>query len=68
MISLRQRIMITLLPLFVLMAIVGGYGATLIYRIGGRIDEILRENYNSVLYMERVKEALEDPTRLLLGL
>jgi signal transduction histidine kinase/HAMP domain-containing protein len=59
MISLRQRIVLTLLPLFVLMAIVGGYGATLIYRIGGRIDEILRENYNSVLYMERVKEALE---------
>ena len=59
MISLRQRIVLTLLPLFVLMAILGGYGATLIYRIGGRIDEILRENYNSVLYMERVKEALE---------
>jgi signal transduction histidine kinase/HAMP domain-containing protein len=59
MMSLRQRIVLTLVPLFVLMTIVGGYGATLIYQIGGRIDEILHENYNSVLYMERVKEALE---------
>src|SRR5450432_2424062 len=59
MISLRQRIIVTLLPLFILMAIVGGYGAMLLYRIGGSIEQILRENYASVIYMERLKEALE---------
>ena len=59
MISLRQRIIVTLLPLFVLMAIVGGYGAMLLYRIGGSIEQILRENYASVIYMEHLKEALE---------
>ena len=59
MVSLRERIAITLLPLFVLMAFVGGYGAMLLYRIGGRIDQILRENYASVIYMEHLKEALE---------
>jgi signal transduction histidine kinase/HAMP domain-containing protein len=41
------------------MAIVGGYGAMLLYRISGRIDQILRENYASVIYMEDLKEALE---------
>ncbi len=59
MISLRHRILLTLLPLFVLMAMVGGYGATLLYHLGARIDRILRENYDSVLYMEHLKESLE---------
>ena len=59
MVSLRHRIILTLLPLFVLMAGVGCYGALLLYRVGGRIDQILRENYASVIYMERLKETLE---------
>jgi two-component system, NtrC family, sensor histidine kinase KinB len=59
MLSLRYRILLTLLPLFVLMAMVGGYGAVLLYNLGGRIDRILRENYDSVLYMEHLKESLE---------
>jgi NtrC-family two-component system sensor histidine kinase KinB len=59
MLSLRHRIVLTLLPLFVLMAAVGCYGALLLYRVGGRIDQILRENYDSVIYMERLKESLE---------
>jgi PAS domain S-box-containing protein len=37
----------------------GGVAAWLLYRLGGRIDAILRENYDSVLYMERLNEALE---------
>ena len=48
--SLRHRIILTLLPLFVLMAAVGCYGALLLHRVGGRIDQILRENYASVIY------------------
>src|SRR5262249_29695041 len=31
----------------------------LLHQLGGRIDAILRENYDSVIYMERLKEALE---------
>ncbi len=57
--SLRHRIILTLLPLLVLMAAVGCYGVVLLYRVGGRIDQILRENYASVIYMERLKETLE---------
>ncbi|HWB00569.1 MAG TPA: HAMP domain-containing protein, partial [Pirellulales bacterium] len=59
MVSLRSRIVLTLLPLFAIIAMMGAYGAVLIHRIGGRIDQILHENYASVLYMERLKENLE---------
>ena len=57
--TLRQRIFLTLLPLVTLLAVLGGAGVVLLYRLGGRIDEILRENYDSVLYRERLGEALE---------
>jgi two-component system, NtrC family, sensor histidine kinase KinB len=57
--SLRQRIVLTLLPLMALLAILGGTAMVLLQRLGGRIDLILRENYRSVLYMERLNEALE---------
>ena len=59
MISLRHRIALTLLPLLLLVATFGGYGIVLLSRVGGRIDQILRENYASVIYMERLKENLE---------
>jgi signal transduction histidine kinase len=57
--SLRSRIYLTLVPLLVLLAALGGAGVYLIHNLGGRIDAILHENYDSVLYMERLKEALE---------
>jgi signal transduction histidine kinase/HAMP domain-containing protein len=57
--NLRLRIFLTLLPLLVLLAVVGSAGAVLLYRLGGSIDLILRENYRSVIYMERLNEALE---------
>src|SRR5262245_17263889 len=56
---LRRRIFLTLLPLLALIATLGGSGALLLHRLGGRIDTILRENYDSVLYMDRLQEALE---------
>jgi PAS domain S-box-containing protein len=59
MITLRQRIIFTLAPLFVLLSALGGTGAVLLYRLGGRIDEILRENYDSVIYMRDLNEAVE---------
>jgi signal transduction histidine kinase/HAMP domain-containing protein len=57
--SLRTRITLTLLPLLVLLALLGGAAMALLYHLGGRIDAILRENYESVVYMERLNEALE---------
>src|SRR5204862_466472 len=39
--------------------ILGGTAVYLLHRLGDRVDAILRENYDSVRYMERLKEALE---------
>ena len=57
--SLRYRITLTLIPLLGLLVFIGGSATVLIHRLSGRIDLILRENYYSVIYMERLKEALE---------
>jgi signal transduction histidine kinase/HAMP domain-containing protein len=57
--SLRYRIVLTLLPLLALLALIGTSGAVLLHRLGGRIELILRENYDSVIAMERLNEALE---------
>jgi signal transduction histidine kinase len=57
--SLRRRILLTLAPLLLLLAALGSAGAVLLYRLGGRIDLILRENYDSVRAMSRLNEALE---------
>jgi PAS domain S-box-containing protein len=58
-ITLRQRILFNLVPLLVLLAILGGAGAWLLNDLGTRVDEILRENYDSVIYMKDLNEALE---------
>jgi signal transduction histidine kinase len=57
--SLRGRIVLTLVPLLALLAGLGAAGIVLLQRLGGRADAILRENYDSVKYMERLGEALE---------
>jgi two-component system, NtrC family, sensor histidine kinase KinB len=57
--SLRTRIVLTLLPLLVLLGVLGIAGAILLYRLGGSIDLILRENYESVVAMQHLNEALE---------
>lgn len=57
--TLRARIYLTLVPLLALLAVVGIAGAVLLYHLGNRIDAILRENYRSVIYMERLNETLE---------
>jgi signal transduction histidine kinase len=57
--TLRLRIALTLAPFVVLLAALGGAGIALLYRVGGRIDLILRENYESVKYMVELNEAVE---------
>lgn len=57
--TLRDRIVLTLMPLIVLLAALGSGGMWLLYQLGGRIDTILRENYLSVIAMQDLKEATE---------
>jgi PAS domain S-box-containing protein len=56
--TLRLRIALTLAPLLALTAILGGTAMVLLHHLGGRIDLILRENYDSVIAMERLNEAV----------
>src|SRR5207248_719624 len=58
--SFRVRILLTLLPLLVLLAVIGGAAAVLLVHLGGRIDAILKENYESVRYMQELRESLEE--------
>ncbi len=57
--TLRQRIFLTLAPLLLLLAVVGSAGVALLLRLGNSVNAILRENYASVIAMERLNEALE---------
>src|SRR5437667_9982451 len=57
--SLRYRLVLTIAPPLAVLALLGGVAVWLLYGLGDRIDAILRENYDSVVYMERLNEALE---------
>jgi two-component system, NtrC family, sensor histidine kinase KinB len=56
--TFRRRILVAMVPLFALLVMLGATGIYLIYDLGNRIDEILRENYDSVVYMRDLNEAL----------
>ncbi len=57
--TLRQRLLLPLAPSLVLLAILGGTGIVLLDRVSKRIDLILRENYDSIVAMAGLNEALE---------
>src|SRR5262245_24623987 len=57
--TLRQRIFLTLVPLLLLLAVLGSAGVALLWGLGNSVKKILRENYDSVIAMERLNEALE---------
>ncbi len=57
--TLKHRIFLTLVPLLLLLAVLGSAGVLLLLRLGDSINAILRENYASVIAMERLNEAVE---------
>ena len=57
--AVRKRILIGLLPLFILLIAVGCYAVSLFARLGGAIDVILRENYRSIVASQNMKESAE---------
>jgi PAS domain S-box-containing protein len=57
--SLRHRIVLTLMPLLLLLTVIGTAGVVLLSRLGNSVNTILRENYDSVIAMERLNEAVE---------
>jgi signal transduction histidine kinase len=57
--SLRRRLLLTILPSLVLPAALGAVGIMLLGRVSNRIDDILHENYDSVVFMVGLNEALE---------
>src|SRR5262245_29697530 len=57
--TLRQRLLLTLTPSLVLLALLGGVGIFLLQLVSNRIGEILHENYDSVVFMVSLNEALE---------
>jgi signal transduction histidine kinase/HAMP domain-containing protein len=57
--TLRNRLLLTLAPTLALLALLGGAGVVLFNRLGLHINAILRENYDSVVYMVALNEALE---------
>jgi NtrC-family two-component system sensor histidine kinase KinB len=59
MLGLRGKLVLGFGALLLVLAVVGVQGAIWVSRLGGSIDIILRENYDSVVACEQMKEALE---------
>jgi signal transduction histidine kinase len=57
--TLRTKLLIGVAPLLAITVGLGLWGVVMFYRLGGKIDVILRENYRSVLYAQNMKESLE---------
>jgi signal transduction histidine kinase len=57
--TLRSKLTMGFLPLVIILIGLGLWAIAMFYRLGGNIDVILRENYRSVLAVERMKEGLE---------
>lgn len=58
-VPLQRRFILAFVPLLALLLVLGTAGIVLLYQLGTSVDVILRENYNSVIAMEHLNEALE---------
>src|SRR5271166_5410541 len=56
---MKRRILLWLCPILILFLGVGLYAVLLFNRLGGSINVILRENYESVLAGQQMKETVE---------
>ena len=56
---MKQRIFLGLAPLFLLLVAMGAYAISLFSKLGNSIDVILRENFQSVLAGQQMKETAE---------
>ena len=54
---LRNRILLGVAPLIILLMLTGGYAVWLLVRLGGAVDTTLRENYLSIASMREVSES-----------
>ena len=57
--TFRRRILMAMVPLFALLVALGATGTFLIYHLGDQVGKILTENYDSVIFMRDLNEALE---------
>ncbi len=57
--TFRRHILIAMAPLFVLLVALGATGTFVIYHLGDQVGKILKENYDSVVFMRDLNEALE---------
>ncbi len=53
---LRNRILLGVAPLIILLMVVGGYAVWLFVRLGGAVNTTLHENYTSIVAMRDLKE------------
>ena len=53
---LRNRILLGVAPLVILLMMVGGYAVWLFVRLGGAVNTTLHENYTSIVAMRDLKE------------
>ena len=54
---LRNRLLLGVLPLIILLMLVSGYAVWLFVRLGGALNTTLRENYTSIAAMHDLKES-----------
>ncbi len=57
--TLNRRLLIGTTPLLIIFLAVGVYAISLFHKLGGAIDQILRENYRSVVACQKMREAAE---------
>ena len=53
---LRNRILLGVAPLIILLMVVGGYAVWLFVRLGGAVNTTLHENYTSIVAMRDLKD------------